>query len=53
MGSHIGTRIFRFGSHRLRFGEEVADVVEVVVPSRVEVVEVVDVGEVVVLGSSG
>ena len=47
LGSHIGTRIFRFGNHRLRV---VVEVVEVVV--LVEVVEVVDVVEVVVLGSS-
>ena len=36
-----------------RFGEGVVDVVEVVVPSRFEVVEVVDVVELVVLGASG
>ena len=51
LGSHIGSRIFRFGSHRLRFVVEVVVVVKVVVPSGVEVVEVVDVVEVVVLGS--
>ena len=39
MGSHVGSGELRIRDHRLRIGEEVAEVVEVVVP--VEVVEVV------------
>ena len=57
---HIGFRVgvtHRFGelrirNHRLRIGEEVVVVVEVVVPFGVEVAEVVDVMEVVILGLS-